>query len=141
VRVLEDRNVPTVTVGTNFAALGYPNSGGWSPPDANAAVGPSNIVETVNEEIAIYDKSGNLQSKKSLASFFSPVKAGNSIFDPNITYDDIAGRFVITGLEQYTGPDRSFLDFAVSKDSNAADGFTMMRRINIQEGAGTSSAS
>jgi hypothetical protein len=141
VKVLEDRSVPSVTLGTNFAALAYPDSGAWSPPDTNASVGPSNVVETVNEEIAIYDKSGNLQSKQSLHDFFAAVHAGNSIFDPSVTYDDIAGRFVITGLEEYTGPDRSFLDFAISKDSNAADGFTMMRRINVQEGAGTSSAS
>jgi hypothetical protein len=140
VKPLEDRTLPSVTVGTNFTALAYSNSGGYSPPDTNAAVGPNNIVETVNSEIAIYDTSGNLQSKHSLTSFFAPVHAGSFVFDPQISYDDIAGRFVITALEQYTFPNRSYLDLAVSNDSNAADGFTEMHRINVQQGAGTSNA-
>src|SRR5437764_899451 len=41
-----------------------------NPPDSNMAVGPTNVVVTVNDAIAWYDKNGNRQSQQSLDAFF-----------------------------------------------------------------------
>src|SRR5947209_8473852 len=43
---LEDRLAPAITLAAGFNGL--PNTG-WNPPDTNLAVGPSHVLETVNE--------------------------------------------------------------------------------------------
>src|SRR5205085_7334333 len=59
-------------VATGFNGIGLSTSNcGCAPPDVNAAVGPNDIVETVNLEFAAYDKSGALLHKASLNNFFS----------------------------------------------------------------------
>src|SRR6266478_42163 len=55
-------------------AKGFPGIGanGYIPPDPNIAVGLSYIVQVVNSQIAVYDKSGALLSgPKSLSSIWS----------------------------------------------------------------------
>src|SRR5438094_1942303 len=55
---LEDRSLPSVTIvnngGLGYAGLDFNQSGGYVPPDTCGAAGPSNYVETVNQELAIY---------------------------------------------------------------------------------------
>src|SRR5438876_227295 len=48
---LDARITPTVTEMAGFTGL---NNTGWTPPDPNLAVGPSYVVATVNESMAIY---------------------------------------------------------------------------------------
>ena len=68
---LEERTVLSVSVASSFNALYFNSSGGYVPPDTNGAVGASKYVETVNQEVGLYDKStGGLISKTSLSSFY-----------------------------------------------------------------------
>src|SRR5260370_42437702 len=84
---LEDRLVTAVTqIGSTIAAL---NNTGWYPPDTGVAAGPSYVVETVNEEMGIYNKStGALVSSENLSSLFSGFYMGSlNAFDPQVMYD------------------------------------------------------
>jgi hypothetical protein len=133
---LEDRSLMSVSVGSSFAGLGFPDSG-LTPPDTMAAAGPSHVVEVVNSRIAFFDKfTCNLVSQQSLTNFFAPVKGGNFIFDPSVTYDELANRFVIVALDDSFAGGTSFLDVAVSNDSDPTHGFTEMQRIDVHSGMG-----
>jgi hypothetical protein len=58
------------------------------------------------------------------------------MFDPTVTYDDIAGRFLVSVLEEDDTAKTSFLDVAVSNDSDPTHGFTEMHHINTKESSG-----
>src|SRR5207237_6501948 len=70
---LEDRTVPSVTLGVHVAGINGANSScGCQPPDGAEAAGPSNTIEAVNTAMEITDKSGNVISGPTpLATFFS----------------------------------------------------------------------
>ncbi len=88
---------------------------GCSPPDTVGDVGPNHYVQAVNAtKIAIYDKSGNLLTPAfDLGTLFSTSPCTSNAGDPNVTYDPIADRWV---LSQFAVP--THLCFAVSQTAN-----------------------
>jgi hypothetical protein len=94
---LEDRALFTVTLVGNSAGLGFPDSGGATPPDTCVAAGPNYLVETTNSTLAIFNKAtGALVSTQPLTNFFTNSVQNAAIFDPFVTYDESAGRFVVS---------------------------------------------
>jgi hypothetical protein len=79
------------------------------PPDPELAVGPRHVVAAVNVAFEIYDKSGNvLIPATTFAALFSGEKSVDgcteSLFDPNVLYDEQANRFILAidgGAEYY----------------------------------------
>jgi hypothetical protein len=132
---LEDRYLPSTLPGAQFGGMSFgagPPGYGFVPPDTTAAVGPNHVVEAVNSGIATYNKTtGTLLGYSSLSAFFAPVGATPNVFDPQAAYDDISGRYIITGLEELTANQTSFLDIAVSNTSNPLDGFTEIHRVSV----------
>jgi hypothetical protein len=96
---------------------------GWVPPDCTLAVGPSHVLQTVNMQIAWYDKAtGGVQFSVPLndtgsPGFFEGVGAQGFTFDPKCLYDEQAGRFVVLALEVY-GSTEAWIDIAVSDDND-----------------------
>jgi hypothetical protein len=127
---LETRTLPAINVLSTIEGINRASSGcGCEPADTDVAVGPAQVVETVNTAIAFYDKStGNQLFLQSLKDFFAPVGAGQGTFlsDPLVTYDDLAGRFFVLVLEY--GPQHTYVTFGESETSNPLDGFTEMHR-------------
>jgi len=68
---------------------------GLTPSDMAVAVSPGYVVQVVNSSIAVYNKSGVLQSgwPKALSTFF-PGTSGD-LGDPRAFYDWNGGRFVV----------------------------------------------
>ncbi len=97
--VLQKEAMPMVSAsaGVNFTGLG---SLGFVPSDSNLAVGPYYIVEAVNVQFAVYNKSGGLLSGPTdMVSFFSALGGNNcvgSFGDPVVIYDRAADRWVIS---------------------------------------------
>ena len=122
----------SLTIGASFAGIDFasPNNPcGCLPPDTNAAVGPTQVIETVNEEIRVYDKgTGTVLLDESLTSFFGQGNGG----DVYVLYDDVANRWYVTALD---GTDTGLL-LAISNDSNALDGFLPTYNLNVTGGAG-----
>src|SRR5689334_20520063 len=123
-----------VTVDTNFG--GMTNADGNSlNPDTHVAVGPAHVVEVVNETIAFFNKTtGEKLFQQDLPQFFGDAALGPGGFDPSVTYDELAGRFVVVIL-QVAIDDRGALLYAVSDTSNPLDGFTEKHRIQMDEPA------
>lgn len=86
----------SVNQGINFSGIPSP---GYVPSDSNMAVGPSDIVEVVNVQFAVYNKSGvALAGPTNILSLFAPLggDCANTYGDPIALYDRAANRWVIT---------------------------------------------
>jgi hypothetical protein len=129
---LENRTLPTVTLQGNFTGM---NNTGWTPPDTNLAVGPSHVVETVNESLAIYDKAtGTLLSKQTLVNLFTGFDTTGGEYDPEVLFDEQAGRFVVEAAVSDSGNHKAFIDVAVSNSSDPTQGFTQKQQFEVDEG-------
>jgi uncharacterized repeat protein (TIGR01451 family) len=122
---LEERTVPTVTVNSSFTGLDYNHSnGGYVPPDTQAAASPNGVVETVNQTVAIYSRSGSQTTSDSFNHFWTTTgglgrTTGSSFLsDPVVTYDDHVGRFIIGDQDVDSNALVSNFDVAISKTNN-----------------------
>jgi hypothetical protein len=96
------------------------------PPDSMGAVGPNNLVETLNGYFAVYDKSGkqDMVHSGSLDSFWASVLINNTTvhdgdaIDPRIVYDKHSGHWFISSIDQPPTKDDNDLLLAVSKTSD-----------------------
>ncbi len=99
------------------------NNTGWTPPDPHMAVGPNHIVVMTNGRIAAYDKAGVLQFQDEIEDsfgFWGSVGASGFVFDPEVLYDELSGRFFAMAAEAFAPPgsSHSYVLIAVSDDSN-----------------------
>jgi hypothetical protein len=99
------------------------NSTGWTPPDPHMAVGPEHIVVMTNGAIAFFLKDGTLEFQQIIegsSGFWGAQGATGFVFDPEVVYDELSGRFVAMAAEAYAPPNqtKSYVLVAVSDDSN-----------------------
>jgi hypothetical protein len=130
---LECRSLLAVAVGTNFRGLVFSDTLGAVPPDTNLAVGPQQVLELVNNNIAVYSKSGSLIAQASLYDALAALSPSLILTDPQVTYDDQAGRFVIGVLDIDPFAEHSWLDLAVSRSSDLTQGFSEVHKISLDE--------
>jgi hypothetical protein len=128
---LETRVVPSVSVANTFLGMNFGNTPGYVPPDTCAAAGPSEIVETVNTDIAIYNKSGGaILSPTDLATFFQSVGPINQLSDSAVEYNELAGTFFVGVLnitfDIFGNPSSDSYLYAVSNNNSpqSASDFT-----------------
>jgi hypothetical protein len=97
--VLQKQVLPEVsaTQGIRFDGISSP---GYAPSDSNMAIGPNHIVETVNVQFAVYNKSGTtLAGPTNIQTLFTPLGgdcASGTFGDPVVLYDRPADRWVIS---------------------------------------------
>lgn len=92
--------------GINFEALGVGTASFsilGAPPDTTMAVGPNHIVQWVNSQFAIYNKSGNpllpapgFVVGNTLFTGFGGLCESSNRGDPLVAYDKIADRWVFS---------------------------------------------
>jgi hypothetical protein len=110
------------------------SSCGCQPPDPDAAAGPTVVVTTVNLAIAYYDKGSDTRLfLQPLRNFFAPAGPGSFLSDPVVTYDEMAGRFVVGMLDIDVPGQHGYFDLAVSDTSDPRDGFSEMHKMDITE--------
>src|SRR5262245_7347662 len=140
VEALEDRTVPSVTLLDDFAGLNFHIDRPVPPPDTHLAVGPHHLVEVVNNDIAFFNKSNsNPVETAFLTDFFAPLGPFSETFstvdafDPQVSYDEIAERFIVTALSRVDSVETSHLLLAVSDDDDPRGGWEM-HRIDVEDG-------
>jgi hypothetical protein len=114
-----------VTVGQSYDGIDFLGSNcGCLPPDTSAAVGGNYVLETVNVQIRIFDKTtGAILLDEPFTTFFGAASGG----DPYPVYDDIANRWYVSAFDSAdTG-----LFLAVSNDANPLDGFKVYDLTNV----------
>jgi hypothetical protein len=123
---LEDRVVPSVNVASTFLGMNFGDTPGYVPPDTIAASGPTEIIETVNTDIAIYNKSGGaILSPTNLATFFQSVGPINQLSDSAVAYDELRGTFFVSVLNItldifFGNPSADSFLYAVSNNNSPA---------------------
>ena len=94
-----------------------PVENGSIPPDPNLAVGPFNVVVTVNKLVNIYNsRDFSLISSSSLSNWF--YWPGANLFDPKVIYDPWGMRWVVVALQRSST--ESYYCVAVSQSADAA---------------------
>jgi len=91
----------STTAGFNFDGIIDSQGGGFVPPDTNASVGDTQVVETVNVAYAVWDKATGTQvmAPKSIQTLYTSLGgecATGNLSDPVVNYDKAAGRWVIS---------------------------------------------
>ncbi len=116
----------SATPGPDFDGINV-YAGGYIPSDANVAVGPNHIMETVNAAYAVYDKSGQLllgpNSLRSLWSGLGGECAANNGGDTVVQYDRAADRWIMTQLGSLSSPYAECI--AVSKGSDPTGAYNL----------------
>src|SRR5207248_1892482 len=104
--------------GSNFDGIG---ANGSAPPDNDVAAGPSQVVELVNTELAVYSKTGTTllspEATNTLWSGFGGGCQNNNDGDGTVLFDAISQRWVVQQFSVSTTP---YLEcVAVSTSSDA----------------------
>lgn len=77
----------------NFNALN--DDARFIPPDVNGAVGPNHLMTTLNSQVRIQDRQGNVISTVDLSAFWAPIGGLGQVYDPKVLYDHQANRWMI----------------------------------------------
>jgi len=96
--VLQKQAMPAVAANQGISFQGI-ISPGYVPSDSNLAVGPNDIVEVVNVQFAVYNKSGTLLAgPTNIQNLFSSLGGvcASTVGDPIVLYDRQADRWVVT---------------------------------------------
>ncbi len=93
--------------------------GGYIPPDPYAAAGPMHVSACDNGRIRIWDKNGTVLKTINANIWCAPGLPGASPFDPKVSYDLGAKRWIMVWLHQSDSPQRGYYIVSVSKDSSA----------------------
>jgi hypothetical protein len=98
--------------------LGIPNQGP-PQPDCNIAVGPTRIMLAVNDQVAVYTKTGERRFMTSFERWFSALSmaAESTLFDPKLVYDQQAGHFLFL-CNARRHDKRSWFLLSISKTSD-----------------------
>ena len=96
--VVQKQVLPQVaaTQGIRFDGISSP---GYAPSDANMAIGPTKIVETVNVQFAVYDKNGTtLAGPTNILNIFAALGGicSSTYGDPVVLYDRQADRWLLS---------------------------------------------
>ena len=118
--VLQKQALPQVsaTPGVDFTGIPSP---GYVPSDSNLAVGPKDIVEVVNIQFAVYNKSGAiLAGPTNIQTLFNPLGGvcASTFGDPVVLYDRAADRWVISFIGSNNGGSVGAECVAVSKTND-----------------------
>jgi hypothetical protein len=124
-------------IGANFEALGVGTptfSVSVAPPDTTLAVSPTQIVQWVNSQLAVYNKAGVSQLAApgfvNGNTIWSALGAGSLCAttnrgDPIVQYDRINQRWILSQFAFNTGNSSNAQCFAVSQTSNALGAYNL----------------
>jgi hypothetical protein len=113
-------------VGNGFSGPNGTFSVQYAPPDTNAAVGATQIVETVNISYAVFNKTtgtpaaGPISINNLWAGVDASCASSTNLSDPVVLYDQMAGRWVV---EIITVSSPYKYCYAVSTSSDATGTF------------------
>jgi hypothetical protein len=111
--------IPTPTV--NFAGI---SSDGSAPPDNDGAAGPSQYLELVNSQIAVYSKSGaTLLAQRATNTLWSGFGGGcqaNNDGDGTVLFDTMSQRWVLQQFSVFTLPYLECVAVSTSSDATGA---------------------
>jgi len=122
----------------NFMGMGIDFPGGFSlagaPSSTNIAVGPNHVVQVVNTNIAVFDKSGTVVMAPKFLNVlwtgYTGTNPGNNCAtrndgDPIVQYDTIADRWLVSQFVFNVGSSPSYECVAVSQTSDPTGAYSL----------------
>jgi hypothetical protein len=115
---------------------GVADSGVSIPPDTAGAVSSSHVFNPLNNDIAVFDRSGNALQRLTLDDFWNEFHPGVSTFDPRVVFDPFVGRFFFATMADATLPSSSLLVAVSESEDPTADWHTVRIPVDdAQQGA------
>lgn len=114
----------------SFDGINDAEGGGYVPPDTNASVGATQVVETVNIAYEVYDKTTGkvIMASKSIRTLYAPLGgdcANANLSDPTAVYDKMANVWVITMIAYNSNFSSNAACVAVSTSSDATGTYNL----------------
>ncbi len=93
---------------------------GFRPPDCTMAVGPNDVLVSVNVDLAGFHKTGSLRFRwPGMTSLFRGVlPAGAGLFDPKVAYDHYSQRWIVIVAARRQSPAGSWIMLAASRGTD-----------------------
>src|SRR5436190_14589948 len=91
----------SLSAGTSFLGVDS-NDSGFVPPDSMGAVGPTQILVSVNGHLRLFDKQGTADPNLDVSdsAFWDPVLPNNvEPTDPGVEYDRLSQRWIISAID------------------------------------------
>ena len=126
------QTLPMARVGTTnvLSFNGINDRDGVAPPDTNASVGATQVVETVNTSYQVFTKTtgASILGPREVSSIFTGLSgacgsAANAFSDPVVLYDKAAGRWLVTILASNNGFATGVECIAVSRTNDATGSY------------------
>ena len=96
------------------------------PPDVDGAVGPSHILEGLNNDYRTFDKAtGGIVTTVSILTFWAPA-GGGGYFDPKTLYDPVQQRWIAVALSNAQSATSSIM-IGVSQTSDPTGAWNLFR--------------
>ena len=107
---------------------------GCTPPDTTGDVGPSHYIQLVNAtKVAIYNKSGILlKSAFDLGDLWSSGACTNNLGDPQVRYDPMAKRWLLSQFAQTGNSGPFYICFAISQTADPLGSYYLFQ-FNVPE--------
>lgn len=126
------QTIPLPLVGTtNVLSFNGIPADGFAPPDTNAAVGQTQVVETVNIEYQVFNKSTgkSIFGPAAISGIFKSLSgpcgsSANAFSDPVVLYDKLANRWLVTILASNNGFASGVECIAVSTTNDATGSYS-----------------
>ena len=120
-----DRQNPQTVGPVNFRAV-QANASGYTPPDTQAAVGPSQILMIVNGRIISFSKNGGASGglNASADTFFASVWNNSPTVDPRVRYDRLSQRWFVSSITTNSASNRIVLAVSSGPVISGASSFT-----------------
>lgn len=105
----QQRNINNEKPGEQSAPL-FPGGigggmfGNLRPPDMGGAVSSDYVVESINTQVIVFNRTGTVLTAVSLAGFFSSIGTVPDVFDPHVLFDNYQQRWIITAAANRISP-------------------------------------
>lgn len=96
---------------------GFNDPGNYIPPDQYIAAGPTHIMAVDNNRFRIFSKEGKLIKNVVIDYWFAQTVSSVSPFDPKVSYDHFAKRWIMVWLNVNETTQKSYFLLSVSDDS------------------------
>ena len=111
------------TIGASFDGSTFAESV-YYPPDSNGAVGPTQVLMAVNGRVKVLSRTGVVGPLNVTGDvFFNSVRNGATVFDPQVRFDPISGRWFVLSITS-GNPNRIVLAVSSNETITGTGSFT-----------------
>ena len=90
----------------------------WASPELQIAAGPRHLLVTVNQELAVFDKTGCRLCRCDLGSLFAPLVGNARISTPRVIYDQFQESWLLAACARDEEARKSWFLLATSQGRN-----------------------